>query len=163
MGTVAATQTSTTTWNIDPAHAVAEFKVKHMMISHVKGHFGKISGKLTLDETDLANSHIEAVIDANALETRDSQRDAHLKSADFFDVEQFSDARVQLDARQGCRRRRTVGRGRPDDPRSDSQSDFRGGRANPANQGSLGQYASWDFGHHQDQPQGLWADLERGA
>lgn len=89
MTTLTAPQTSTTTWNIDPAHAVAEFKVKHMMISHVKGHFGKLSGKLTLDEAELTNSRVEAVIDATSLETRDSQRDAHLKSADFFDVETF--------------------------------------------------------------------------
>jgi polyisoprenoid-binding protein YceI len=89
MSTLAAQQTSTTTWNIDPAHAAAEFKVKHMMISHVKGHFGKLSGKLTLDDAELTNSHVEAVIDASSLETRDSQRDAHLKSGDFFDVEKF--------------------------------------------------------------------------
>ena len=60
-----------------------------MMISNVKGQFAKVSGVLTLDETELANSHIEAVIEAASIETRDAQRDAHLKSADFFDVEKF--------------------------------------------------------------------------
>jgi len=80
---------ATTTWNIDPAHSVAEFKVKHMMISNVKGQFAKLSGGLTLDESKLANSHVEAVIEAASIETRDAQRDAHLKSADFFDVEKF--------------------------------------------------------------------------
>lgn len=89
MSTLAVTRTSTTTWNIDPAHATAEFKVKHMMISNVKGHFAKISGKLLLDEAKVTNSRVEAIIDAASLETRDSQRDAHLKSADFFDVEKF--------------------------------------------------------------------------
>lgn len=89
MSTLAIPQTSTITWNIDPAHATAEFKVRHMMISHVKGHFGKISGKLMLDEAELTNSKVEAVIDATSLETRDSQRDAHLKSEDFLDVEKF--------------------------------------------------------------------------
>jgi polyisoprenoid-binding protein YceI len=82
-------QTSTTTWNIDPAHSVAEFKVKHMMIAHVKGHFSKVSGALTLNESDLDKSHIEASIDATSIETRDAQRDAHLRSADFLDVEKF--------------------------------------------------------------------------
>ena len=82
-------QTSTTTWNIDPAHSVAEFKVKHMMIAHVKGHFSKVSGALTLNESDLDKSHIEASIDATSIETRDAQRDAHLRSADFLDVEEF--------------------------------------------------------------------------
>jgi len=83
------TTTAKTTWNIDPAHSAAEFKVKHMMISNVKGHFAKVTGVLTLDEADLANSQVEALIEAASLETRDAQRDAHLKSADFFDVEKF--------------------------------------------------------------------------
>src|SRR5580700_3992174 len=81
------TATATTTWNIDPAHSVAEFKVKHMMISNVKGQFAKVAGVLTLDESDLANSRVEAVIEAASIETRDAQRDAHLKSADFLHVE----------------------------------------------------------------------------
>src|SRR6202158_524098 len=85
--TAAPAQTSTTTWNIDPAHSMAEFKVKHMMIANVKGQFSKVSGALFLDESDLANSRVEAVIEAASIETRDDQRDAHLKSADFFDVE----------------------------------------------------------------------------
>src|SRR6266699_6448754 len=89
MSTLATPQTATTTWNIDPAHSVAEFKVKHMMISNVKGQFAKVSGQLTLDESELTNSRVEATIDAASIETRDAQRDTHLKSADFFDVEKF--------------------------------------------------------------------------
>ena len=84
-----ARQTATSTWNIDPAHTTAEFKVKHMMIANVKGHFSKVSGALTLDESNLANSHVEATIEAASLETREAQRDAHLKSPDFLDVEKF--------------------------------------------------------------------------
>lgn len=83
------TSSDVITWNLDPAHTVAEFKVKHMMIANVKGHFSRISEVLSLDESDLANSRFEASIDAASIETRDSQRDAHLKSADFFDVEKF--------------------------------------------------------------------------
>jgi polyisoprenoid-binding protein YceI len=89
MSTLATPQTSTTTWNIDPAHSVAEFKVKHMMISNVKGQFAKLSGTLSLDESELTDSRVEAVIEASSIETRDAQRDAHLKSVDFFDVEKF--------------------------------------------------------------------------
>jgi polyisoprenoid-binding protein YceI len=89
MSTLASPQTSTTTWNIDPVHSLAEFKVKHMMISNVKGHFSKVTGALTLDELDLTNSHVEASIEAASIETRDPQRDAHLKSADFLDAEKF--------------------------------------------------------------------------
>jgi len=87
--TLTAPQTATTTWNLDPVHSVAEFKVKHMMISNVKGQFTGITGVLTLDETDIANSRVEATIDATSVNTRDAQRDGHLKSADFFDVEKF--------------------------------------------------------------------------
>jgi polyisoprenoid-binding protein YceI len=89
MSTPATSPTTATTWNIDPTHSSAEFKVKHMMISHVKGHFAKVTGTLTLDESTLANSRVEALIEAASVETRDAQRDAHLKSADFFDVEKF--------------------------------------------------------------------------
>ncbi len=87
--TAAPPQTSTTTWNIDPAHTAAEFKVKHMMIANVKGHFAKVSGVLIRDESDPTNDRVEATIEAASLHTRDEQRDAHLKSADFFHVEKF--------------------------------------------------------------------------
>ena len=79
----------TTTWNLDPVHSVAEFKVKHMMISNVKGQFTAISGSLSLDEADVANSRVEATVDAASVSTRDAQRDAHLKSPDFFAVEKY--------------------------------------------------------------------------
>ena len=89
MSTLATPQTATSTWNIDPVHTLAEFKVKHMMISNVKGQFTGIKGVLALDETSLANSHVEASVEAASINTREPQRDAHLKSADFFDVEKF--------------------------------------------------------------------------
>lgn len=89
MTTLASPQVAVSTWNIDPAHSVAEFKVKHMMISNVKGHLSKVSGALTLDETDFGRSRVEAVIDAASIDTRDAQRDAHLRSADFLEVEKF--------------------------------------------------------------------------
>ena len=89
MSTLATPQISSTTWNLDPVHSVAEFKVKHMMISNVKGQFPKVTGKLTLDESELTKSQVEATIEAGSIETRDPQRNAHLKSADFLDVEKF--------------------------------------------------------------------------
>jgi len=89
MTTLTARQTSTATWKIDPVHSIAEFKVKHMMISNVKGIFSKVSGALFLDQSDLANSRVEAIIEAASIHTNDDQRDAHLKSADFFHVEKF--------------------------------------------------------------------------
>jgi polyisoprenoid-binding protein YceI len=87
MSTAAIPQT--TTWNIDPVHSVAEFKVKHMMISDVKGQFTAVKGVLSLNGTDATGSHVEASIDAASINTRDPQRDDHLKSADFVDVEKF--------------------------------------------------------------------------
>jgi polyisoprenoid-binding protein YceI len=87
--TLDVSQTTTTTWSLDPVHSVAEFKVKHMMISNVKGQFTGIAGKLTLDVSDVTNSRVEATIDASSINTREGQRDAHLKSADFFDVEKY--------------------------------------------------------------------------
>jgi polyisoprenoid-binding protein YceI len=80
---------TSTTWNIDPAHSVAEFKVRHMMITNVKGQFSGIQGVLVLDEADVTKSRVEAFIDATSINTREPQRDAHLKSADFLDVEKF--------------------------------------------------------------------------
>jgi polyisoprenoid-binding protein YceI len=90
MSTVAAPEvTAITTWNIDPVHSTAQFKVKHMMISNVKGEFTAVTGKLELNNTDITKSKIEASIDAGSINTREPQRDAHLKSADFLDVEKF--------------------------------------------------------------------------
>jgi len=89
MSALATPQTATTTWHLDSVHSVAEFKVRHMMISNVKGLFTGISGVLKLDENDISNSYVEATIDAASINTREPQRDAHLKSADFFDTEKF--------------------------------------------------------------------------
>ena len=89
MTTATAAQTSVSTWAIDPAHSVAEFKVKHMMISNVKGQFSGISGTLERHEGDVTKSKVEVTIGAATVDTRDAQRDAHLKSADFFEVEKF--------------------------------------------------------------------------
>jgi polyisoprenoid-binding protein YceI len=83
------TAATTTTWNLDPAHSTAEFKVKHMMISNVKGKFTGLSGVLTRNEADHSDSSLEASIDVASLHTGDAQRDGHLKSADFFDADKF--------------------------------------------------------------------------
>lgn len=78
-----------TVWNIDPVHSIAEFRVKHLMISNVRGQFTGVTGKLTYDANDLTQSQVEASIDIATIDTRDPQRDTHLKSPDFFDVEKF--------------------------------------------------------------------------
>jgi polyisoprenoid-binding protein YceI len=89
MSATAATPATTTTWNVDPVHSTAEFRVRHMMISNVRGQFTGVSGKLSLDPGDIAKSQVEASIDVTTIDTRDPQRDTHLKSPDFFDAEKF--------------------------------------------------------------------------
>jgi polyisoprenoid-binding protein YceI len=89
MSTLATPQTAVTTWNIDPVHSHAEFKVKHLMISNVKGQFTRLKGVLALDENNIENSRVEATIEAASINTREEQRDTHLKSADFLNVEKY--------------------------------------------------------------------------
>ena len=78
------------TWKIDPAHSAAEFKVRHMMIANVKGTIKGITGDLTEHTTDASLSSIEATLDVSTINTGEPQRDAHLKSADFLDLEKYS-------------------------------------------------------------------------
>ncbi|QLY25304.1 YceI family protein [Bdellovibrio sp. KM01] len=80
---------TTAKFQIDPSHSSANFSIKHMMIAKVHGGFEKISGTLSLDSSDITKSVVEASIEAASINTREAQRDAHLKSADFFDVEKF--------------------------------------------------------------------------
>ena len=88
MNTATATATPTrTTWTIDAAHSQVEFAVRHLMISTVRGRFADVKGTVAIDDTDPAAAQVEVTIDANSIDTREARRDAHLKSADFFDVE----------------------------------------------------------------------------
>jgi polyisoprenoid-binding protein YceI len=80
---------STRPWNIDLAHSGGNFSVRHMVISKVRGRFTKFSGSLELDERDLTRSTLDIHIDASSIDTGVADRDAHLRSADFFDVERF--------------------------------------------------------------------------
>jgi polyisoprenoid-binding protein YceI len=78
-----------TTWQIDPSHVDVGFAVRHLMISTVKGRFGAVTGTVAVDGDDFATADIDVTIDAASIDTREPKRDAHLRSADFFDVEQF--------------------------------------------------------------------------
>lgn len=77
------------TWSLDPAHSSAQFKVRHMMISNVKGGFEKLSATLNLDDADITRSRVDVSIDVASINTGIKQRDDHLRSADFFDVARF--------------------------------------------------------------------------
>lgn len=83
------TTTNTTTWAIDASHAEVGFSVRHLMISTVRGRFGGISGTVTLDESNPNASKVDVSIDVSTIDTRQEQRDAHLRSADFFDVANY--------------------------------------------------------------------------
>ena len=79
------------TYSIDSAHTTVEFAVRHMMISTVKGNFGEVAGSLVIPEQGVPK--VEATIKAASIDTRNEMRDNHLKSGDFFDVEQFPELR----------------------------------------------------------------------
>ena len=79
----------TTTWTIDAGHSIAEFSAKHMMISTVKGRIADLRGTLTIDPASPERSSVEVELDAASIDTRSEQRDGHLRSPDFLDVEQF--------------------------------------------------------------------------
>ena len=89
MATTTTAPASTSPGNSIPAHSAAEFKVKHMMISNVKGRLSGLNGTLTEHLTDKTLSAVEATIDVATLTTGDAQRDGHLKSADFFEAEKY--------------------------------------------------------------------------
>ena len=88
------------TWQIDPNHSLVEFSTKHMMITTVKGRFGRVSGTVTVDERNPDRSRVEAEIEAASIDTRAEQRDQHLRSPDFLEADNhaqitFSSRRVE--------------------------------------------------------------------
>jgi polyisoprenoid-binding protein YceI len=89
VSTTPQTETGLTTWVIDPAHTLIEFQAKHMMISTVKGRFPEVEGTIHADLENPENSTAEISIQAGTIDSRSEQRDAHLRSADFLDVENF--------------------------------------------------------------------------
>ncbi|HET8737230.1 MAG TPA: YceI family protein [Pricia sp.] len=80
--------TSKTKWELDPTHSELTFKVKHLMISNVKGEFRKFNATIESDGEDFSNAQVSAVIDAGSIDTNNPDRDKHLRSADFFDAGQ---------------------------------------------------------------------------
>ncbi len=76
-------------WQVDPAHTQINFSVRHMMISRVRGQFEKFSGSVALDEANPANTRVDFQIETASINTREPQRDGHLRSPDFFNVEAY--------------------------------------------------------------------------
>jgi polyisoprenoid-binding protein YceI len=86
---VATLTAQTSTWNIDPNHSTAQFTVRHLAISNVSGNFTKVTGSVVLNEKDLTQSQVNAVIDAASVDTRVPDRDKDLRSPNFLDVEKY--------------------------------------------------------------------------
>jgi len=80
---------ATTTYKIDPRHSSAQFAVTHLMISTVRGEFHSVNGSVIIDDANIANSSVNVTIDATTVDTREPDRDKHLKSTDFFDVANY--------------------------------------------------------------------------
>jgi polyisoprenoid-binding protein YceI len=79
----------TATWQIDPDHTSAQFAIRHLMVSTVRGTIGPVTGTVTIDDSDITRSTVSASIDAKGIDTRNQKRDDHLRSPDFFDVAKY--------------------------------------------------------------------------
>jgi polyisoprenoid-binding protein YceI len=95
-------------WRVDSAHSYVGFKVRHMMVSWVRGQFADIKGAVKFDPADPSKTNVEVEIDANSINTANERRDKHLRSADFFDVEnhpsiRFVSKRVEGSAQSGLK------------------------------------------------------------
>jgi polyisoprenoid-binding protein YceI len=88
MSNATVTALTTGTWNVDPSHSNVGFTARHLMVTKVRGSFGTFGGSITVADDPL-QSKVEATVDAASIDTSDASRDGHLKSADFFDVENF--------------------------------------------------------------------------
>lgn len=106
MSSTSAATPTVATYTIEPAHSSAHFKVRHLMIANVRGEFSKVSGTVKFDPSNLAASSITAEIDVNSINTREPDRDTHLKSADFFDAAnsptmKFQSKKIEADGPEG--------------------------------------------------------------
>ncbi len=85
----AASFAATSTWKIDPMHTAAQFSVRHLTISTVRGAFNKVTGTMQFDDQDVSKSSVDVSIDVSTVDTREPARDKDLRSDHFFDVEHF--------------------------------------------------------------------------
>src|SRR3954468_22739878 len=104
---------NTSNWNIDAVHSGIGFSIRHMVVSKIRGRFARFSGNLVLDDDgDLTKSAVEATIDVSSIDTGVPQRDTHLRSADFFEVERFPEMKfrsTRIEKESGERYRVTGG------------------------------------------------------
>ena len=101
----AAAETKVSTWNIDPAHTTIEFSAKHMMITTVRGRIVDLRGTIEVNEQDPSASRTEVEMEAKSIDTRNEQRDTHLRSGDFLDVEKWTHVTFRSKKVEGARAR----------------------------------------------------------
>jgi polyisoprenoid-binding protein YceI len=106
MSSTPAAPSATATYTIEPAHSSAHFKVRHLMIANVRGEFSKVTGTVIADPSNPAASSVTAEIDVNSINTREPDRDKHLKSADFLDAAnhptiKFQSKKIEPDGPEG--------------------------------------------------------------
>jgi polyisoprenoid-binding protein YceI len=92
-----------TTWTLDASHSTVEFVAKHMMITTVKGRFADVTGTIVADEANFTDSSVEVTMQAESLDTRTGERDAHLRSPDFLDVDRYPTITFQSTAIRGTK------------------------------------------------------------
>jgi polyisoprenoid-binding protein YceI len=138
----------TGTWDIDPVHSEVSFVVRHMVVSKVRGRFDKFEGVIVTAEDPLASS-VEATISAGSINTNQEQRDAHIRSADFLDVDNHPDITFRSLAV------------RPAGDHFVLDGDLLGARGERLLARSLRGHAGRILGHHRDQPQRLRSQLQR--
>jgi polyisoprenoid-binding protein YceI len=100
--------TTQTTWKLDPAHTTVEFVAKHMMITTVKGRFTEFEGTIRADDEHIENSSVEVTMKAASIDTRAEQRDQHLKSPDFLDVDKYTNVHFRSTKVEGKKEHFTV-------------------------------------------------------
>ena len=139
------------TWNIDPNHTAAQFSVRHMGISTVRGAFTKVSGTAQYDPSNPSKASVEATIDAASVDTRVTMRDNDLKSSNYFRRGEVSDDHVQVEVGAGGRRRQTQDHWRSDDSRYDQRGRPGCGWSKRSGHGPSRQLACRSIGQHHDQ------------
>ena len=156
-----ATTTTTRTYKIDKAHSEATFQVRYL-VTKLRGRFSDFEGTIQFDEANPENSSIDFTIQATSIDTNEPDRDKHLRSADFFAVEQFTTITFKS-KRIIEAQRRDVRRGwRPDDARR-HQGDHAASDAPRRGEGSLGPRQDRLRKREQSQPQGFRIEMERPA
>ncbi len=143
------------TWNIDPNHTAAQFSVRHMGISTVRGAFTKVSGTAQYDAANPSKTSVEATIDAASVDTRVSMRDNDLKSANYFDVEKYPTITFKSKSVQAAGAGKLEDHGRSDDTWYDQGSRTGRGRPQRAGHRSARQLPRRSIGEHYDQAYGL--------